>query len=753
MQIDTFKKIINTFSDPGEDVLIEREKIIFSMNNSIIDIDITSDYGDIYVIDNGNKISASKWIVERLANLPLLSRRIINQIPEQKDFVTPSTEFLPSIEKKPDEIPIVDENGLCQLLSTLDEKTPLESSVVYLTSDAGEGKTSLINKAAIEQAHKFENNKSDFLLVPIVLGGRNFLRFDDITVGALQNKYRFPFLYYNSFLSLVRMGVIIPAFDGFEEMFVENSSGEALSAMGILLKSLESTGKVLIAARKAYFEFENLSSQEKLYDTISQFNVDFSKIEIKRWDENKFLSYCKIRKINHGKEIYDQVSSRLGKEHSLLTRPVLVRRLVDIAEHNTLTELIDKIKSSGSDFFSVFVKGIIEREANEKWLDRSGEVYSSLLTVEEHVELLSLVSINMWESRIEYLKQDYLDVVADYFCELKRKNPLHTHQIRERIRGHALLVLSNEVNSAVEFDHDEFRQFFLGEGLIRIFSQKNKDSIHEAFSILRRGILPEHTKLTFIRGIKRNSKQECIEVIDKLLKINKLDGQASYTKENCGSLVSGLLNGIDYGSNSINDIYFGVNQLADYSLINIKFIKSFISTNNYTNTKLKNCFFDECNFGKIIINNKTRFDDVVFNNCNFESLSIENENIEYWVPDEIKSKLSSLGGKFEEDVSVLDLNEEKEPGIIYIEKLVRYFMRSTHMGESVIKIKLGDGGANDFFENYIPNLLHLGIVVEIDNRGASVQRRFKLGKPLKEINIALSNSKGLYDNFIKHFDY
>lgn len=27
MQIDTFKKIINTFSDPGEDVLIEREKL------------------------------------------------------------------------------------------------------------------------------------------------------------------------------------------------------------------------------------------------------------------------------------------------------------------------------------------------------------------------------------------------------------------------------------------------------------------------------------------------------------------------------------------------------------------------------------------------------------------------------------------------------------------------------------------------------------------------------------------------------
>src|SRR5690606_29378278 len=123
------------------------------------------------------------------------------------------------------------------------------------------------------------------------LGGRHFLRFDDITIGALQNRYRFQFLYYNSFLALVRMGLIVPAFDGFEEMFVESSSGEALSAMGILVGSLNSQGAIVVAARKAYFEFENLRTQERLFDTIRTHSVSFEKLELQRWSEEQFLSY------------------------------------------------------------------------------------------------------------------------------------------------------------------------------------------------------------------------------------------------------------------------------------------------------------------------------------------------------------------------------------------------------------------------------------------------------------------------------
>ena len=182
-------------------------------------------------------------------------------------------------------------------------------------------------------------------MVPIPLGGRHFLRFDDITVGVLQNRYRFPFLYFNSFLALVKMGVIIPAFDGFEEMFVASSSGEALSAMGILVGALESRGAIVVAARKAYFEFENLRTQERLFDTIRTFSVGFGKLELKRWAKPQFMEYCKNRSVVNPEEIYRRVSERLSATHALLTRAVLVKRLVDVAMKSpSLDAFLDQLQ-------------------------------------------------------------------------------------------------------------------------------------------------------------------------------------------------------------------------------------------------------------------------------------------------------------------------------------------------------------------------------------------------------------------------
>ena len=81
-----------------------------------------------------------------------------------------------------------------------------------------------------------------------MLGGRPFLRFDDVVIGELVNRFRFQFFYYDAFIELVKMGVLVPAFDGFEEMFIESGSGEALSALGNLMNTLESSGSVLISA-------------------------------------------------------------------------------------------------------------------------------------------------------------------------------------------------------------------------------------------------------------------------------------------------------------------------------------------------------------------------------------------------------------------------------------------------------------------------------------------------------------------------
>lgn len=753
MQIDTFKSIISTFSDPGTEIIYDSQVVMFTINSDLIEIRIHSDFGDIYVIENDSvdRIPASKWIVKRLAKLDLLSSRILDQIPEHSNYVSPTADLLNSLDLSPEEKTVHVEDALDEVLKNLGSQSSFETSVLYITSDAGEGKTSLINAAARKQAKKFSQGSSDWLLVPIILGGRHFLRFDDITVGALQNKYRFPFLYYNSFLALVRMGVIVPAFDGFEEMFVENSSGEALSAMGILVNSLDSTGTVAIAARKAYFEFENLRSQEKLYDTISSFSVGFSKLELNRWQEAQFLAYCKNRNLSDAKNIYDRVADRLGHDHSLLTRPVLAKRLVDIAQQSeSLDKFIEKIYSSGTDFFAFFVQSIIEREANEKWIDRSGDVGATLITVDEHCELLSFIAVNMWETRVEYLKNDHLESITEYFCESKRLTSQQAYQVTERIKGHALLISSPDVNLAVEFDHDEFRQYFLGDGLARSIRPLNKDSSSETLSILRRGVLPENSLSALIRNLKRDCDQKLIEIARFISSVNKLDGQASYTKENCGNIILKILSDINSEGIELSDMVFGVDAMRDCKLDNVLFKNCYFSHGSYEGTKIKNSSFEDCNLGQMRIHSSTVLSGNKFIDCSFDSLKIEESGIEIWEPGAIdaylkKQNITSLNdlSDISTDISFLSMDEE----LMSVEKLLRYFMRSTHISESVIKIKLGEKGRS-FIDFTLPELIDSRVVEEIENRGSGQQRRFKLGRPLHELNTHLSNAQGSYERFI-----
>ena len=74
---------------------------------------------------------------------------------------------------------------------------------------------------------------------------------------------------------MVKSGVIIPALDGFEEMLVETASGEAVSALGNLVRLLESSGSLLISAREAYFDYKGLNTQVRLYDTLASGEVAF----------------------------------------------------------------------------------------------------------------------------------------------------------------------------------------------------------------------------------------------------------------------------------------------------------------------------------------------------------------------------------------------------------------------------------------------------------------------------------------------
>ncbi len=438
MQFDDFKRIVTCFADHVDDVDTSRGELLVQIRDETISARLHQRPEGLIVEEDEQRLRAESWLVNRVARVPLLAERICSYVSPPPCFVNPSGSLLDQPDGTSSDEGSATEDVVETLAEMLDRRVAGTTSVVYLTSDAGEGKTSLIDFLAVEQAKAYKARRSDWLLVPIALGGRTFLRFDDVVVSALVNRLRFQLLYYEAFLELVRLGVLVPAFDGFEEMIVEASSGEAVSALGHLVASLRSAGTLLVAARKAYFDYLSFGSQGRLFDGIgSRENAAFSRVSLNRWDRNAFVEYARRRDVGAPDELFGAVADRLGSEHPVLTRAVLATRLVDVARDDDLPGLLNRLGSDPQDYFHEFVGGLVEREAKLKWLDTSGDPPRAVLTNDEHHALLALLAQEMWLSATDELRTDVLGILVEMFADAGGKTAGVKRQIGERIKQHA----------------------------------------------------------------------------------------------------------------------------------------------------------------------------------------------------------------------------------------------------------------------------------------------------------------------------
>ena len=94
---------------------------------------------------------------------------------DTKLFVSPTATLLPSLEVRPEETLTRRTDALTTTLQALTDTSPLETNILYITSNAGEGKTFLINQMAIGQAQRFLDGEANWLVVPIPLRGKHFL--------------------------------------------------------------------------------------------------------------------------------------------------------------------------------------------------------------------------------------------------------------------------------------------------------------------------------------------------------------------------------------------------------------------------------------------------------------------------------------------------------------------------------------------------------------------------------------------------
>ena len=544
MTVGEFERVLRSFADDASNLDVSKGQVLVEIRDELVHASLEDSLGEVYVVENGGRVSAAKWLVQRIARVPLLADRILKHVEDEPYYVAPSGRLLDRVNDAPEdadqEIADVGVDVLKRLRGTTGT-----TSVHYLTSDAGEGKTTLINWMARRQAERYKRKDANWLLVPIRLGGRAFLSFDDIVVAELSNKLRFPFFYYDAFIELVRMRIIVPAFDGFEEMFVERSSGEAISALSNLIRDLQSSGSILVAARKAYFEYGSLKTQAKLFDAIQDqsVSVDYARTSLDRWNRQKFLEYVRKRGVSDGPQMYERVENKTGAKHPVLTRAVLVKRLIDVSEQGEAGELLERLEQEPYDYFHSFVERIVAREAREKWIDRSGSPRQPLMTTDEHHGLLAEVAKEMWITSTDVLRRDYLELVAELFAADRDKDPSIVRQIKERVTQHSVLALRG---LRYRFDHEDFQSYYLGEGLGRMFTASAglSDVRIDLDDYLRKRILPSLAADSAVNAAKRRGVDPRM-FLEALQWLVKRAHPSSYIVENAGALAVRLLESID----------------------------------------------------------------------------------------------------------------------------------------------------------------------------------------------------------------
>jgi hypothetical protein len=745
MEIPAFQRILTAFADAPADIDVARGKLLVEIRDELIEAYIVTRSGLLMVTENDDTLSAEDWIIKRIARLPLLADRILTHVPEERAFVSPSGAMLDRLDDSPldEDIPLDD--AATSLLTILGSRPAAVASVIYLTSDAGEGKTTLIHHLARRQAQLYKAKKQDWLLVPVSLGGRTFMRFDDVIVGALVNRLRFPMLYYDAFIELVRLGVLIPALDGFEEMFVEGSAGDAMSALGNLVAILKSSGTLLISARKAYFEYKSLQAKTRLLDTLGGQFVSFAKVGINRWDRSRFIQYADKRGVPNGREIYEEFAMKLGNEHPLLTRAVLVKRLLKVAgEVSERKKVIDDIESNPDDYFRQFIGAIIAREVEDKWLDKAGDVAQPLISHEEHYDLLAAVALEMWSSETESLPADTLDLVAEVFSDSKRKNKVITHQIIERLKQHALIVRAD--HNRFGFDHEEFYHYFLGEAIGSLLVQKDIPVIKHAF---RQGVLPNLSVDVAARcAIRRGTTP--VQLVDTLGAICSTEPRASFIRDNSGGVI---IRFVEYaGGQPVTVRHASVppRSLAGRRFSDVGFEDCYFQATSLDHASLIRCRFSRCEFEEMEVGENTLVNETVLEDCVCRAVIPVHGETPVFAPEAVRHILRQTGFNLQFAAPAPPEGEpvESDEELVLVERMLRAFMRATGVTENTFQRRLGARSAK-FFKDVLPRLEEAGVVIEIPFQGGGSQRRYRLGMSYERLTELIEGCDGRFEEFLR----
>jgi hypothetical protein len=355
----------------------------------------------------------------------------------------------------------------------------------------------------------------------------------------------------------------------------------------------------------------------------------------------------------------------------------------------------------------------------------------------------------MWLGSTEALRAELLDLVSEMFSEATKKTPSASRQIRERLKQHSLIANAEGTTHLFAFDHDDFRQFFLGEALGKVLVSGPAAVIQ---AMLRVGTLPGHACDAAVQFVRRMGAS-MPPLVESLERISRSEVPTSFTRENCGALLIRMVDKEAVQGVRIGDVAFPPDALRGRRLRDLRFCGCYFQSTSLEHAIWADVSFSDCHFDDLEVSETTQATNCSLERCDIVAASPGGGDARYFDPESIRKVLESVGFRIAEPARQLErdaaIDPDDETGVT--ERVIRVFLRASHVNLDVFRLRLGSK-MNLFTTAVLPDLLRVGVLEETQYAGSGRGRRFRLAVPMQQIERAMREARGVFRSFIAFFE-
>jgi hypothetical protein len=670
--------------------------------------------------------------------LDVLAQRLLERRPSVPGFVNANVTLQRAAED------MIRGDGLSLLDTRCANVSPFASRVLFVTADAGHGKTALLREHQLSQASRFLKGDSHYLFWHLDLQGRQLLRLSEALMGDLA-ELRLSGLWMPAVVRLMRLGVLIVGIDGFDELAAEQGGVDALGALASLVSQLGGHGVVVAASRRTFFNTDDYLRRGGMVRRGVPDPCQFDQMELEAWTETNSIDYFERaefdgRRIQNPRDMYARIVAVLGgdKSHPLVTRPFLVSQIAraSVLYDASPEEFLRAPDDPYSGVASV-VSAFVTREVAEKWKVReTGEPY---LTEEQHFALLADVAEEMHRSQKDRLHIEIIETIATLLLDQWEIDGGLRQQIIEMVRMHVLLVAPPSSNQSQRmFDHPEFRDYFVAYALKeRVAAVMAGGPTNDLVRFLSISQLSDSTA-RYVCSMLDRTPLGVSTFLSSTEDALKQEWKPTYIQQNLGTLIPFMIDGVEFSSRAsfegkaiYSSLAFENTRIENFTFKDGTFVNASLRRVAWRGVRL-----EAMALGELQLDREASFAEVSLVHCAVEGVRVQSgdgDELREYAPVRIRRELERIGFTYVDEELPFDTIGEvtDSTNVRLLRKLLRMFHRTTIVSDETLRTRFGaDSLALE--SQLLPLLLKYGVVEARKWRGSGNHNAWTLAVSLDD---------------------